>query len=216
MTGLAQRRMMESLVRMWGSVLLQEGKKDVQGVGTPGAHGEAGGDAFMPPGVGTRRFFCGLVSWRWFCPPLSTAPYLPRIPLLRPLVWNTMPLGIKPPHGLCGRLRGLLWMGHGLGGTLVWAWGLFWLTGSVQETKTPGVVMDAFLKLFCPETDSQEAWDSEDREGRGGVGKSRRCKQPHPWLLPGKEGNTAGRQWKNLSITPPQEVRTEHLPKKIS
>lgn len=48
---------MESLVRMWGSVLLQEGKKDVQGVGTPGEHGEAGGDAFMPPGVGTRRFF---------------------------------------------------------------------------------------------------------------------------------------------------------------
>jgi hypothetical protein len=55
-TGLAQRRMMESLVRMWGSVLLQEGKKDVQGVGTPGEHGEAGGNAFMPPGVGTRRF----------------------------------------------------------------------------------------------------------------------------------------------------------------
>ena len=31
--------------------------------------------------------------------------------------------------------------------------------------------MDAFLKLFCPKTDSQEAWDSEDREGKGGSRK---------------------------------------------
>ena len=111
--------------------------------------------------------------------------------------------------GFCG--WGMAWAGRWFG-----RGACFGLRGSVQETKTPGVVMDAFLKLFCPKTDSQEAWDSEDREGRGGVGKSRRCKQPHPWLLSGKEGNTAGRQWKNLSITPPQEVRTEHLPKKIS
>lgn len=38
----------------------------------------------MPPGVGTRRFFYGLVSWRWLCPPLPSplhgsvfAPYSP-------------------------------------------------------------------------------------------------------------------------------------------
>lgn len=47
----------------------------------------------------------------------------------------------------------------------------FGLRDSVQETKTPGVVMDAFLKLFCLKTDSQEAWDSEDREGKGGSRK---------------------------------------------
>ena len=39
-TGLAQRWMMEPLVRMWGSVWLQEGKKDVQGAGTPGSTGK--------------------------------------------------------------------------------------------------------------------------------------------------------------------------------
>lgn len=132
------------------------------------------------------------MSWRcgggFGSPPLrrSICPVFPFYGFQRGL---SLALGLKPPHGLCGRLRGLGdWAWSGLGCTLSEHGGLLLLMGQVPGAGDAGVVTDAFWDFSCWKIDSQEGWDKPEGWAQGRRIKDMWGKLSHFCLLFGGNG----------------------------
>lgn len=137
---LAQRRRMAPLVRMWGSVWLQAARSRQRAwESMERVRNKRGGD-WKPPGDEPGGFSMG-----WRCgggfgfPPLrrSICPVFLFCCFQR---GTSLALGLKPPHGLCGRLRAALgnWAWSGLGCTLSGYGGLLLLTRQVPGAGDAG------------------------------------------------------------------------------